>query len=133
MNKKNRLMEKTASPLSVDETILRLERNIRERGGSVFALFDHAKNAEEVGLKLRSNKVIVFGSPKVGTLLMRQNPEISIELPLRISVWEDAEGKVWVGYPNMEMIAMEYGMEDSEIIQKLRESVVNIVKQAVER
>jgi len=46
-------------------------------------------------MKLPPNKVIVFGSPKVGTLLMQQDPSISLELPLRISVWEDADGKVW--------------------------------------
>lgn len=33
------------------------------------------------------NQVIVFGSPKVGTKLMQENPAISIELPLKISVW----------------------------------------------
>lgn len=64
-----------------------------------FAMFDHGRNASEVGMKLPPNKVIVFGSPKVGTLLMQQDPSISLELPLRISVWEDADGKVWVGFP----------------------------------
>ena len=86
---------KTVSPFSVDETMRRIEEIIKSQGGSVFAMFDHGRNASEVGMKLPPNKVIVFGSPKVGTLLMQQDPSISLELPLRISVWEDADGKVW--------------------------------------
>ena len=102
-------MEKTVSPFSVDEPRRRFEGISKSQGGSVFAVFDHGRNASEVGMKLPPNKVIVFGSPKVGTLLMQQDPSISLELPLRISVWEDADGKVWIGSPNLETIAAEYG------------------------
>lgn len=90
------------SQFSVAETMENLERNIKAAGIPVFAKFDHGKNAEEVGLKLLPNQVIVFGSPKVGTKLMQENPSISIELPLKISVWEDAKGSVWVTFPSNE-------------------------------
>ena len=82
-------------------------------------------------MKLPPNKVIVFGSPKVGTLLMQQDPSISLELPLRISVCEDADGKVWVGSPNLETIASEYGMENSGVIEKMQEAVTNIVSKSI--
>ena len=131
MEKKNRLMEKTVSPFSVDETMRRIEEIIKSQGGSVFAVFDHGRNASEVGMKLPPNKVIVFGSPKVGTLLMQQDPSISLELPLRISVWEDADGKVWIGSPNLETIASEYGMENSGVIEKMQEAVTNIVSKSI--
>ena len=131
MEKKNRLMEKTVSPFSVDETMRRIEEIIKSQGGSVFAMFDHGRNASEVGMKLPPNKVIVFGSPKVGTLLMQQDPSISLELPLRISVWEDADGKVWIGSPNLETIASEYGMENSGVIEKMQEAVTNIVSKSI--
>lgn len=86
----------------------------------VFAKFDHQKNAEEVGLDLRPNQVIVFGSPKVGTKLMQENPAISIELPLKISVWEDKNGKVWTSFPQMERLASEYGLEKNRLSERCR-------------
>lgn len=55
MEKKNRLMEKTVSPFSVDETMRRIEEIIKSQGGSVFAVFDHGRNASEVGMKLPPN------------------------------------------------------------------------------
>ena len=61
----------------------------------MFAMFDHGRNASEVGMKLPPNKVIVFGSPKVGTLLMQQDPSISLSCRYVSPFGEDADGKVW--------------------------------------
>lgn len=55
MEKKNRLMDKAVSPFSVDETMRRIEEIIKSQGGSVFAVFDHGRNASEVGMKLPPN------------------------------------------------------------------------------
>lgn len=115
------------SQFSVSETMARLEQNIKAAGIPVFAKFDHGKNAEEVGLKLLPNEVIVFGSPKVGTKLMQDNPSISIDLPLKISVWEDKNGSIWVAFPQMKQMAMNYDMQDSPIIGKMQSLLENII------
>lgn len=123
-------MKKYESPFSVAETMARLEENLKIRDIPVFAKFDHGKNAEEVGLELRPNQVIVFGSPKVGTKLMQENPEISIELPLKISVWEDKNGKVWATFPQMRTMAAEYGLQNEPVVGKMQELLENLVIQS---
>lgn len=115
------------SQFSVPETMSRLEQNIKAAGIPVFAKFDHGKNAEEVGLELRPNQVIVFGSPKVGTKLMQDNPSISIELPLKISVWENKDGSVWLTFPFMAQMAANYNMPDNPIIGKMQSLLENLV------
>lgn len=115
------------SQFSVAETMARMEQVLKTMGIPVFAKFDHGKNAEEVGLKLLPNQVIVFGSPKVGTALMQENPSISIELPLKISVWEDKNGSVWATFPQMKQMAANYGMEDNPVIAKMQELLEKIV------
>lgn len=118
-------MNNQASKFSVDETMGRIEQILQKMDIPVFAKFDHQKNAKEVGLDLRPNQVIVFGSPKVGTKLMQENPAISIELPLKISVWEDKNGKVWTSFPQMEHLASEYGLEKEPVIGKMQELLEN--------
>lgn len=118
------------SRFGVAETIERIEQVLKTMDIPVFAKFNHAKNAEEVGLKLLPNQVIVFGSPKVGTALMQQNPSISIELPLKISVWEDKNGRVWAAFPQMKQMAANYGMEDNPVIGKMQELLEKIVVKA---
>lgn len=115
------------SQFSVAETMSRIEQTLKAMGVPVFAKFDHGKNAEEVGLELRPNQVIVFGSPKVGTKLMQDNPSISIELPLKISVWEDKNGSVWATFPQMKSMAAEYGLETEPVIGKMQELLEKIV------
>lgn len=70
------MLVKSKSQFSVDETVKRIEANLKEKEIQVFALFDHGQNAKDSGMELLPNQVIVFGSPKVGTLLMLQNPEV---------------------------------------------------------
>ena len=118
------------SQFSVAETMENLEKALKARGIPVFAKFDHGRNAEEVGMKLLPNQVIVSGSPKVGTNLMLENPSISIELPLKISVWEDGNGSVWLSFLRMNPLAESYGMEDNPIVGKMQALLENIVAEA---
>lgn len=118
------------SQFSVDETMDRIEAQLKTLGIPVFARFDHAKNAEEVGLELKPTKVVVFGSPKVGTKLMQENPGIAIELPLKIAVWEDAGGSVWAAFPQMRLLGEEYGMAGSPIVANMQRLLENIVRRS---
>lgn len=127
------MLVKSKSQFSVDETVSRIEANLKERDIQVFALFDHSQNARESGLALMPNKVIVFGSPKAGTLLMQENPEISIELPLKISVWQDAHGDVWAAFISMKSIAGQYGLDDNPTIMKMQDLLVNIIREATSK
>ena len=43
-------------------------------------------------------KLLIFGNPKTGTPLMIAAPSVAIDLPLKILISEDAEGKVWITY-----------------------------------
>ena len=125
-------MNNQASKFSVDETMGRIEQILQKMDIPVFAKFDHQKNAEEVGLDLCPNQVIVFGFPKVGTKLMQENTAISIELPLKISVWEDKNGKVWTSFPQMEHLASEYRLEKEPVIGKMQELLEKIVNQSTD-
>ena len=52
------------SPLSLRETVKNLLIAVERRGMIVFARIDHAKAAEETGLKLRPAELFVFGYPE---------------------------------------------------------------------
>jgi uncharacterized protein (DUF302 family) len=83
---------------SVDQTLDKLQEILRAKGVTVFAVVDHSGEAEKVGLKMPPTKLIIFGSPKAGTPVMLAAPSVAIDLPLKILISEDAQGKVWVSY-----------------------------------
>jgi uncharacterized protein (DUF302 family)/uncharacterized membrane protein YidH (DUF202 family) len=81
---------------SVDQTLAKLEGILAAKGVTIFALIDHSGEAEKVGMHMRPTKLLIFGNPKAGTPLMLAAPGSAIDLPLKILIWEDAQGKVWV-------------------------------------
>ena len=97
VKKKNGIVD-VPSNHSVDETVERIKGILQAKGITLFALIDHSGEAEKVGMKMRPTKLLIFGSPKAGTPLMLAAPSIAIDLPLKILVWQDADGKVWLSY-----------------------------------
>ena len=95
---------------SVDQTVQKLQDILRTRGITLFALIDHSGEAEKAGMKMRPTKLLIFGSPKAGTPLMLAAPSIALDLPLKILVWEDAQGKVWLSYNSPDYLEHRHGL-----------------------
>ena len=95
---------------SVDETVDRLKNILQSKGVTLFAVIDHSGEAEKVGMKMPPTKLLIFGSPKAGTPLMLATPSIAIDLPLKILVWQDAQGKVWLSYNSPEYLKDRHGL-----------------------
>lgn len=86
------------SQRSVDETVVGVRAFLEAKGITLFALVDHSGEAAKAGMEMPPTKLLIFGSPKAGTPVMLAAPSIAIDLPLKILVWQDASGKVWVSY-----------------------------------
>src|ERR1700683_5234562 len=96
----------TAKPSnhSVDETVEKLKSILQAKGVTLFALVDHSGEAAKVGMKMPPTKLLIFGNPRAGTPLMLAAPSIAIDLPLKILVWEDTSGKVWISWNSPEYL-----------------------------
>jgi uncharacterized protein (DUF302 family) len=98
------------SDRSVDATVDRLKDILQSKGVTLFALIDHSGEAEKVGMKMPRTKLLIFGSPKAGTPLMLASPSTAIDLPLKILVWEDQQGRVWVSYNSPQYLKERHGL-----------------------
>ncbi len=94
---------------SADQTVEKLKAILQAKGVTLFALVDHSGEAEKVGLKMRPTKLLIFGNPKGGTPLMVAAPSVAIDLPLKILISEDAQGKVWVSYNSPAYLQQRHG------------------------
>jgi uncharacterized protein (DUF302 family) len=111
IEKKNGIVD-VPSNHSVNETVERIKSILQSKGITLFALIDHSGEAEKVGMKMPPTKLLIFGSPKAGTPLMLAAPSIAIDLPLKILVWEDGEGKVWLSYNSPEYLQERHGLPE---------------------
>jgi uncharacterized protein (DUF302 family) len=103
---------------SVEQTVEALTNILKSKGVAVFALIDHSGEAEKVGLKMRPTKLLIFGNPKAGTPLMLASPSSAIDLPLKILIWEDNQGKVWLSYNSPEYLKERHGLPQ-ELMQNI--------------
>jgi uncharacterized protein (DUF302 family) len=112
------------SAFDVRQTMDRLIAAVTERGITVFARIDHAKGAAEVGMDLRPTEVLVFGSPRAGTPLMQHNQKVGLDLPLKVLVWQDETGRVWLTYDEPRRLAERHGLRpDEPSLAKLAEAL----------
>ena len=95
---------------TVDETVDKLKAILQAKDVNLFALIDHSGEAEKAGMRMRPTKLLIFGNPKAGTPLMLAAPSIAIDLPLKILVWEDHDGKVWISHNSPEYLMLRHNL-----------------------
>ena len=100
---------------SVDQTVEKLKSILTAKDVTLFALVDHSGEAEKAGMKMRPTKLLIFGSPKAGTPLMLAAPSVAIDLPLKILIWEDSAGKVWVSYNSPAYLQERHGLPNESL------------------
>ena len=83
------------SPHPPQKTADLLESFLSGKGNKIFARIDQAAEAAAVGLELRPTILLLFGNPKAGTPLMQRYPNLALDLPLKVLIWEE-NGQVHV-------------------------------------
>lgn len=98
---------------SVDETVAKLQTMLQSKGVAVFALVDHSGEASKVGMTMLPTKLLIFGNPKAGTPVMLAAPTSAIDLPLKILVWQDGQGQVWLSHNSLPYLQQRHAIPQS--------------------
>jgi uncharacterized protein (DUF302 family) len=120
---------RSAYPL--DETIVRLQKDIADRKLMFFGLIDQSKLAADAGIALRPSLLLVFGNPALGSQFMISNPAAGIDWPVRLLVFEDAQGAVWAVYTDFAAIARRHGITDRDAQFKVAAEVIASITSVV--
>lgn len=108
------------SSLSVEQTSQKLQDILKSKNVNVFSVIKHSDEASKVNLNMQDTQVVVFGAPKAGTPLMVCSPKIALELPLKMLIYKNEQGKTIVAYEDLKSAAKRYDTQKCEqIIEKL--------------
>jgi len=113
---------------SIGETVEKLKAILQAKGITLFALVDHSGEAAKAGIKMPPTKLLIFGSPKDGTPVMLAAPTIAIDLPLKILIWEDDQGKVCVTYNSPAYLQQRHNVP-AEVLPNI--SAIEVLAMAV--
>lgn len=123
---------KLSSGHDVAQTMDALEGIVKDKGMAVFARIDHGANAAAAGLEMPPAEVLVFGKPEAGTALMNNDIRVGLDLPMRVLVYEDTEGKVWLLYHNPGALAEDYVGLPQPVLEKLESAMAAITAAAAD-
>jgi uncharacterized protein (DUF302 family) len=99
------------SHATVAETVARLIAEVEAQGMKLFTTIDHSGEAYARGLELRDTKLVIFGSPQVGTPIMQAAPLAGLDLPLKVLVRADAN-RTCVSFTAPAELAARYQLSD---------------------
>ena len=97
------------SAFAFRETVSKLEHAAGAFGAEVFGRIDHRGNAKHERMALRPTELLIFGKPRVSTPLIQAQQTAGLDLPLKVLVWRDAQGVVWVTHNDIAFIALRHG------------------------
>jgi len=98
------------SPYTFSDTVGRLLAAFAAKRIKVFAVIDQQAEAGAAGLAMPPTTLVIFGNPQAGTPLMLANPQVGVDLPLKVLVSEATPGRVVASFTAAAEIVRRHGL-----------------------
>ena len=100
---------------SVDETVEKLLNIVRDRGFKDFTVIDHKKNAIENGTNIKNEaKLIIFSESNACIDLLKFDPAVGLDLPIKLLVYVAEDNKVYIKYRDTRFLKNIYNIGDAK-------------------
>lgn len=122
------------SSYTMEETVEVLKSAMKKMDLNLVEEVDHAQAAAGNELELRPTRVLIFGNPKVGTALMKADQRAGLDLPLRILVWENEDGRVFLTYRTPTVLQTDFALkEQQDVLEKMSKALDDLSKEVIKQ
>ena len=111
-------MKQIPLKLSVSESAEQVKVSLKGKGFTLFLDVDHQANAASVDLEMPASRVLIFGNPVAGTKLMQKDITMSLDLPLRLAIF-DNNGQTMLLHQTSEDYSRDYAVENHPVLEKV--------------
>jgi uncharacterized protein (DUF302 family) len=122
---------KIKSAFGMDETIAKIKQDVADKGITFFQEINQSQLASTADISLLPSTLLIFGNPPLGTQFLTSNPESGLDWPVRVLVFEDAQGQVWAAYTDFEYIRRRHHIEDRGAQFKMATEVITSILSTV--
>ena len=112
---------------TVPETIKILKKTIEDKNIKIFGIIDHFENAKSINMELNDSKLIIFANPSLGTILMKQDMTVGLDLPLHILIYKDFDKQVKIAYRDGSWLNSIHNFDSPQIVEKMNAIMKDIV------
>jgi len=114
-----KILQSTSSFDVTAKTILNNIKNNNEI--SLLGAHDFQSFADDAGFETGKCILLLFGNPSVGTQLMKEQPSLGIDLPLKLLIYEDENEVTNVAYNDMNFIFQLHGYQNTEVANQMNQ------------
>ena len=122
---------KKQSNHSVKETMDKFEALVISKDMTVFSRVNHTENAASVDMEMNDAEVLIFGNPKGGTVIMKKDTAAALDLPLRVAIYADDDGDVFVSYHDQHGLSAIYDVQDVPVLGIVTEALDNLTNAVI--
>jgi uncharacterized protein (DUF302 family) len=115
------------------ETVNRLKKDVADKGIMFFSEINQSELAAKAGIKLLPSTLLVFDNPPLGIQFLTSNPDSGLDWPVRLLVYQDANGDVWAAYTDFDWISRRHHIRDREDAFKMASSVIQSITSVVKK
>lgn len=105
---------------SVSQTIDILAIIVKEHGAKKFTIIDHKENATSRGnFKIEEAKLIIFAESNICLNLLKIDPAVGLDLPLKLLVYKAEDKKVYIKYRDPKFLKNIYNLGNTKEADKM--------------
>ena len=116
-NAKTKFIKQSASKYKIEKSIDIVSKSLEQKNYKLISTFDHEKEAIKLKQMLYPTKTLEFSNNKIESKLIACNPSMSLELPVRIAVYNELNGQTHIAYTDPEYWSLKHNIKDSECIK----------------
>ncbi len=125
-------MTRVKSTHSVTATIDKLEAVLKKKGMTIFKRVPHSEGAAKVGLEIRDTELLIFGNPKIGTLLMQCQQSAALDLPMKALAYKDENGQIWLAYNDPQYLTDRHHAKNCAVVGKMTKALAKFANVATQ-
>lgn len=115
------------SHYSIEKSIERIATNLEKKNYTIVSIFDHEKEALKLKKMLYPTKTVNIYNSKIATKMISCNPSISMEFPIRVSLYNKIDGTTYYSFTDPEYWSLKHNVKDSECLK-----LIILIKQDLE-
>lgn len=108
-----------------EKTVKQLETALKGRGMMIVATLDHQNMLRMVGANIRGSKTLEFGKPDMLKMVMSTEPEVGLEIPIKIYAYERGDGKTVVSYYKPSAGFGRYGKDQLKMMGEMMDKTLD--------
>jgi uncharacterized protein (DUF302 family) len=104
---------------NLQQTVDILQKELKSKNYYLITSFNHEKEALKLKEMLYPTLTVEFNNPKISTKLISCNPTIAQDLPIRVAIYNEINGKTHISYTDPEYWSLKHNVRDKECINLL--------------